>query len=281
MTVISLLITTLLVLGVHACEEGYFGTNCDRYCNPDTTCSGNGVCNDNGMCDCRCTSWECYSGSACNVCGAKFYGDDCTQFCDDEITCNRAGNCGRQGLCICDEYICGDNCDSCCLPFHNHPQCDVYCAPDSCFRGECSPITGECICEPQFTGESCSECAASHFGIYCQPCFAHWNGSHCISLNEIPRTAAPKFTFSPSHSEIRTPSSGNNETLLLGMLLFTVIGVLICMALVALWYHKMRDIPQTDDLSGVVMEEMSVSGCTKTGDDNSNKTNFDNNEIEC
>lgn len=115
------------------CNEHYFGSTCQTFCNPAITCRGNGQCSSDGRScscangrfgeDCSCQARDCSVGaSACSnngsctngqcICNTGFSGCECEHQCNDQVDCSGNGRCKLDGTCQCDIGFVGSGCET-------------------------------------------------------------------------------------------------------------------------------------------------------------------------
>ena len=73
------------------CKDGFFGSQCESFCDPETSCHDRGFC-DGASCAC----FELFAGESCEECRSGYFGEDCTTLCNRE-TCGQHGRCGAEG----------------------------------------------------------------------------------------------------------------------------------------------------------------------------------------
>ncbi|XP_012262745.2 integrin beta-PS-like [Athalia rosae] len=192
-----------LTCGTCACDEGYFGKQCDclgdnvavqsaetMVCRGDKSTTAK-VCSGHGACVCGACS--CYAGPKE---GEKFYGEFCQ--CDN-FSCPRSGGqvCGGpdRGRCDCKSCVCqsgwgGEACDcrttnsTCYPPGENSKICSGF--------GDC--ICGQCVCDKTEGrgGQFCEECPTCPNQRCdelkdCVECFAYQEGPEFDLGPDCPR----------------------------------------------------------------------------------------------
>ena len=200
----------------HACQQcafGFFGVECDVYCEAATTCHGHGTCSAQGAC--ICTSG--FEGPNCQdvACDLGFFGADCSIECERHASCSSEGRCRSAGDCVCEESFADVECASCEGNAYGR-DCDNAChhATTCSGRGRCLGGTGSgipasdgntngfcnintpgsgsnclyetvdndvCECREGSTGHDCSKCVPGYYGHECRiRCFdvetCHGNG---------------------------------------------------------------------------------------------------------
>lgn len=115
------------------CNENYYGSSCQNYCNPAITCRRNGQCSSDGLScicsaerfgeDCSCDARVCAVGDlacsnngSCNdsqcICSPGFTGCKCEHQCNDQVNCSGNGRCKLDGTCQCNLGFVGSSCES-------------------------------------------------------------------------------------------------------------------------------------------------------------------------
>ena len=122
-------------LGCNYCEDHYYTSTCDKYCNP---VPGNFTC-DHASGEIVCAGHQ--TGERCEVCAEHYYpAEDCSVYCvevQDKYTCA-----AEDGGKVCSHNWGGVECDTCAAGYFGM-DCGVFCTPTEHYY--CN-YTGEKVC---------------------------------------------------------------------------------------------------------------------------------------
>jgi hypothetical protein len=147
-----------------ACQDGFFGFDCEHACDDQTFCNDRGVCsNEFGHCNCDSNA----AGKACDMCAADTTGYLCSTGCNHKTTCNARGRCLGDGTCECKEGYQGLYCEECSNGGFGEA-CELVCnASDTCSsNGRCEG-DGTCACNGLFQSPACDVCTLGLGGPDC------------------------------------------------------------------------------------------------------------------
>ena len=168
------------------CKAGFYGSSCDRFCEPqDSNSSGHYTCDDSGYIVCHPgftdNSTNCLTCAGnrmepdCRVCKDNYYPQGtCDTFCKPRNDVSGHYNCSEQGelVCLagytdtstncttcrgnfkepdcneCDDHFVGVDCTFCELNYYPRNDCSVMCMPENSSDGHytCDPFTGSRVC---------------------------------------------------------------------------------------------------------------------------------------
>ncbi len=168
------------------CKEGWFGPNCDKFCN-ESICKGYCVYTNGLQCKCKENSVSKYDGvltvysstysttliNDCKTCAPGYYPSralfennknyfeqkkiyvECQIPCTTDL-CNGGKCVDTKNMCECPtNFDPTTQCKTCLPTFYPEGKCNVKCVDTDCLHGRCGP-NGQCICEEEWSGSKCN-----------------------------------------------------------------------------------------------------------------------------